>query len=254
MDLQTVVLVAGAIVAGFVQGLSGFAFGMVALSFWAWAVDPKLAAALAVCGALTGQVVAAATVRRGFDGRVLAPFLAGGLTGIPVGLLLLPRMDVSLFKAFLGGLMVVWCPLMIFSNRIPRITAGGHAANAMAGSLGGVMSAMGGFAGVIPTLWCTLRGYERDSQRAIIQNFNLSILAVTFVTYMATGLISRETLPTLALVIPAMLVPSLLGARLYIGISDLAFRRVVLGLLTASGMALLVSSVPQLIRAHLPQA
>ncbi|RYX96240.1 MAG: sulfite exporter TauE/SafE family protein [Comamonadaceae bacterium] len=251
MDFQTLVIITGAVVAGFVQGLSGFAFGMVALSFWAWAVDPKLAAAMAVCGALTGQVVAAVTVRRGFDWRVLAPFLAGGLAGIPLGLFLLPRMDVNLFKAFLGALMVVWCPAMIFSNRLPRITAGGSGANAAVGAMGGVMSAIGGFAGVIPTLWCTLRGYERDKQRAIIQNFNLSILAVTFITYLATGLISRETLPMLALVIPAMLVPSLLGARLYIGISDLAFRRIVLGLLTASGVALLMSSVPTLLASQM---
>ena len=40
----------GAAVAGFVQGLSGFAFGMVSMSFWAWALDPRLAAALAVFG------------------------------------------------------------------------------------------------------------------------------------------------------------------------------------------------------------
>jgi len=44
-----------------------------------------------------------------------------------------------------------------------------------------------------------------------------------------------------------MLVPTLLGARLYVGISDLAFRRIVLGLLTLSGIALLASSLPKLL-------
>ena len=39
----------------------------------------------------------------------------------------------------------------------------------------------------------------------------------------------------------------LLGARLYIGISEPAFRKLVLSLLTASGAALLVSSVPVLL-------
>ena len=34
----------GAMVAGFVQGLSGFAFGMVAMSFWAWSLEPQVAA------------------------------------------------------------------------------------------------------------------------------------------------------------------------------------------------------------------
>jgi hypothetical protein len=47
-------------------------------------------------------------------------------------------------------------------------------------------------------------------------------------------------------VAPAMLVPALLGARLYVGISEAAFRRVVLGLLTAAGAAMLVSAAPVL--------
>lgn len=61
------VLVLGAVVAGFVQGLSGFAFSMVAMSFWVWVLEPHLAAALAVFGSLTGQVLAAVTMRRGFN-------------------------------------------------------------------------------------------------------------------------------------------------------------------------------------------
>ena len=46
------IIALGAIVAGFVQGLSGFAFGLVAMSFWAWTVEPQLAAVLVVFGAL----------------------------------------------------------------------------------------------------------------------------------------------------------------------------------------------------------
>ena len=49
------VVVLGAAVAGFVQGLSGFAFGMVAMSFWAWVLEPQLAAVLSVFGSLTGR-------------------------------------------------------------------------------------------------------------------------------------------------------------------------------------------------------
>jgi len=51
----------------------------------------------------------------------------------------------------------------------------------------------------------------------------------------------------LAVVAPAMLLPTLLGSRLYIGISEAAFRRIVLGLLTASGAAMLAATLPQLL-------
>ena len=47
--------------------------------------------------------------------------------------------------------------------------------------------------------------------------------------------------------VSAALVPVLLGTRLYIGISEVRFRQIVLGLLTLSGCALLVASVPRLL-------
>ncbi|PND35686.1 permease [Achromobacter pulmonis] len=247
MDSLYVVVAAGAMTAGFVQGLSGFGFGMVAMSFWAWAVDPKLAAAMAVFGALTGQLLAAFTVRRGFALGRLLPFIAGGLVGIPLGVRLLPHLDPLLFKAFIGGLLAIWCPIMLFAARLPRIAVGGRLADAAVGAVGGIMGGIGGFTGVIPTLWCTLRGFDRDVQRAVIQNFNLSMLIVTMASYVFTGLVTREMLPLFAVIVPAMLVPTLWGTRVYVGISDLAFRRVVLGLLTISGLALLASSLPGLL-------
>ena len=237
----------GAAVAGFVQGLSGFAFGLTAMSFWVWSVEPRLAAVLAVFGSLTGQVIAALRVRRGFDWPRVAPFVIGGLFGLPLGVWLLPRLDVPVFKAVLGGLLVVWCPVMLFAQRLPRVRAG-RAGDGLAGAVGGMLGGIGGYTGVAPTLWCTLRGFDKDLQRAVIQNFNLAMLAVTFVVYLATGIVTREMLPMFAVVAPAMLVPSLLGMKVYIGISETLFRRIVLVLLTGSGVALLVSAVPALVK------
>lgn len=242
------VVVLGAAVGGFVQGLSGFAFSMVALSIWAWAVEPRLAAAMAVFGGLTGQVLAAVTVRRGFDLKRLLPFLAGGVVGIPIGVALLPHLDVTLFRVLFGSLLVTWCPVMLMARRLPHLQAGGRWADGVVGATGGVMGGLGGFTGAVPTLWCTLRGFDKDAQRAIIQNFNLAALAMTMASYLACGVITRDMLPMFAIVAPAMLLPALLGARLYIGISEAAFRKIVLSLLTASGVALLASSLPVLLQ------
>jgi uncharacterized protein len=247
MDSVVVVVALGAAVAGFVQGLSGFAFGMVAMSFWAWVVDPKLAAAMAVFGALTGQVIAALSIRRGFDWKLLLPFLFGGLLGIPLGIALLPRLDAQLFKAVLGTVLVVWCPTMLFSRHLPRIERGGRLADGVAGLLGGVMGGLGGFTGVVPTLWCTLRQMAKDTQRSVIQNFNLATLAATMAAYIVSGTVDRAMLPMFAIVAPAMLIPSLIGARVYVGISEATFRKIVLSALTASGIAMLAVAVPDLL-------
>ncbi|HLU03684.1 MAG TPA: TSUP family transporter, partial [Advenella sp.] len=80
----------GAAIAGFVQGLSGFAFSMVSLAVWAWVLEPGMAAMLTVFGALVGQVTGALSVRQAFPWKLLLPFLIGGALGVPVGLAVLP--------------------------------------------------------------------------------------------------------------------------------------------------------------------
>src|SRR3989338_2079799 len=142
MDSVLLIVALGAVAAGFVQGLSGFGFGMVAMSFWAWTLEPRLAAVLAVCGALTGQLVAAATVRRGFDRARLLPFVLGGLAGIPIGVAVLPRLDIDAFKVILGTLLVLWCPAMLMAKQLPRITRGGRVADAVVGLARGVVGAL----------------------------------------------------------------------------------------------------------------
>jgi uncharacterized membrane protein YfcA len=247
MDGPIFVIALGAIAAGFVQGLSGFAFSLVAMSFWAWSVEPMLAAVLAVFGGLSGQILAAFSVRRGFDFKRLLPFLIGGLIGIPLGTMLLPKLDIVLFKAVLGALLVVWCPFMLFARHLPKITMGGRAVDGVVGLIGGVCGGLGGFSGALPTLWCTLRGMEKDAQRSIIQTFNLAMLGTTMLSYVIAGMVTREMLPMFGVVLPAMLIPALIGARIYIGISEATFRNIVLSLLTASGVALLASSLPTIV-------
>ena len=64
---ELLLLAGGAALAGLVQGISGFAFAMVAMSVWVWGLDPRLAAVMAVSGALVGQCIAL----RGWDKDLL---------------------------------------------------------------------------------------------------------------------------------------------------------------------------------------
>jgi uncharacterized membrane protein YfcA len=228
MTPDLILLIAGASVAGFVQGLSGFAFGMVAMSFWVWGLDPHVASVMAVFGGLTGQLVATFPVRRGLRLATLLPFLAGGLLGIPLGVSVLPHLDPLLFKLFFGLMLVIICPVMLFSQNLPRVTRGARIGDGLAGVGGGIMSGIGGFAGVLPTLWCTVRGLGKEHQRAVIQNFNLAILAITMTTYLASGIVTRAMASMLPIVAAALLIPNLIGARIYIGLSETAFRRIIL--------------------------
>lgn len=247
MTVNLWLLLAGAVAAGFVQGLSGFAFSMVAMSFWVWGIEPQVATVMAVFGSLTGQIFAAVSVRRPLRLAALAPFLAGALFGIPIGVAVLPYLNPNLFKLVFGLVLVVWCPTMLFSQHLPKLTFGGRFADGLAGAAGGFMGGIGGFTGVAPTLWCTLRGLEKEHQRAIIQNFNLAALSVTMLIYLASGAVTREMLSLFPVLAIAILLPVMLGARLYVGLSETAFRKVVLSLLSLVGMAMLIAALPRLL-------
>jgi uncharacterized membrane protein YfcA len=247
-------IVLGAAAAGFVQGLSGFGFSMVAMSFWVWGIAPQTAAVLAVFGSLVGQVVASFSVRHppGWW-PALWPFLLGAAVGVPIGVLVLPMLNADAFRLALGGLLAVWCPVMLFADRLPRLlrsppgTGLGRIADTVVGAIGGFMGGLGGFTGAVPTLWCTLRGMDKAAQRAIVQNFNLAALAVTMLGYTLSQGINSRLWPSMGLVVVALLLPSLIGTRVYARLSALAFRRVVLSLLSLSGLAMLATSVPRLL-------
>ena len=245
---EIALLVVGAMAAGFVQGLSGFAFGMVAMSIWVWGIDPRVAVVMSIAGGLSGQIFAAVRLRRGLQWPLLWPFIAGAVLGVPLGVALLPRVDAVLFKFLLGVTLMVCCSAMLLAQRFPRITRGGRIGDAIAGAAGGVMGGLGGFTGVVPSLWCTLRGWDKDTARAVLQNFNLAALSVTFATYVGSGMVTASMWPLIAVVVPALLVPSVWGTRLYVGLSETGFRRVVLGLLTLSGAVMIASSLPQLLK------
>lgn len=248
MNPETLLLIAGAAVAGLVQGISGFAFAMVAMSIWVWGIEPQVAAVMAVFGGLVGQVLGLFTVRRGLRLQALLPFVLGALAGVPLGVWALPHLDPALFKLVLGLFLVLCCPAMLMSGRWPRIRAGGRLADGLVGLAGGLMGGIGGFSGVLPSLWCTLRGYDKDLQRSVIQNFSLAALAVTFAGYLLSGAVRADMWPKFAIVAPALVIPAMLGARIYLGMSEWQFRRLVLLLLSCAGVAMLVASLAALLR------
>ncbi len=245
--LELAFLISGAALAGLVQGIAGFAFSTVAMSIWVWGLDPALAAAMAVFGSWAGQMVALARVRRPWHMADLGPLLAGAAVGIPLGTALLPLLNADVYKLIFGCILLIWCPAMLLSDALPVVRGGGRLADGLAGMVGGVMGGIGGVTGLAPTLWCTLRGMNKNHQRDVVQNFNLATLSTTLAVYLYSGTLSKSMWPALPVVAVALLVPALWGSRIYKGLSDLAFRRLVLWLLSFAGLAMLLASAVRLL-------
>ena len=239
----TIGLVAlGAALGGFVQGVSGFAFSLVAMGLWAWALPPQLAAPLAVFGALLGQVASFASIRGGFDLRRIAPLVIGGALGVPLGVFLLHNADSLRFKLAIGALLALYGLYGLAVRDPPRVKAGGVGLDAFAGLVGGVLGGLAGMSGAAPAIWTQLRGWKRELRRATLQVYNIAMQVLTLAAYARTGALDAGALRLFAVVAPAMLIPSFLGARLFPRVSERGFERLALVLLVASGLGMLVSA------------
>ncbi len=248
IDSYLAIVIGGALLAGFAQGLSGFAFSLAALSVWTYAVDPQMAAPMAVFGSLVGQLVAMPLTWRGAELKRLMPFIIGGLFGVPLGIMLLGVLDPVAFKLALGLFLIVYSPIGLLMPATLAIRWGGRWADSAAGWIGGIFGGIGGFAGALPTLWCTLRGWDKDTQRGVMQVFNIAMHIATLTGYLIAGdKITGETLMMFAIITPVIIPPVLLGALMYRRLNQRAFRRIVLVLLFVSGAVLTWSSVHALV-------
>ena len=100
---------------------------------------------------------------------------------------------------------------------------------------------MTGLAGPVITIWCQVRGWPKDTQRAIFQPVLFITMTMTTTTFAASGhLLHTDILRLFLLGLPALLVGLWVGVRLYGRLDDAAFRKVILVLLLFSGLSLIV--------------
>jgi uncharacterized membrane protein YfcA len=123
---------------------------------------------------------------------------------------------------------------------IPAVKAGGAAADAGVGFLNGVLGGITGLAGILVTIWCGLRGSPKDVLRAVFQPVAVAIFAMSALWIGARGAVTPEVIKLVLIGLPALLVGTWLGMKLFGRLDEATFRKIVLALLMASGVMLIV--------------
>lgn len=238
-----VLVVAGALVAGFVNGLTGTGYALMALGFWLQVMSPVTAAPLVAICSVAGHLQALRSIWSGVRWPRLWPFLAAGLLGVPIGTALLEHVRVQPLKLGVGLLLIFYSAWMGFVRRPPVVTGGGRPADASVGFVGGVMGGLASLSGPAPTIWVQLRGWNKNEQRGVNQPFNMAVLATALLAAGVAGLLDRTFWIWAAITVPVSLVGARLGLMLYGRVNDAAFRQLVLLLLALSGMTLIVTAL-----------
>jgi uncharacterized membrane protein YfcA len=223
--------------AALVAGLAGFAFGIVAAAVWLHVLTPLQAASLIIAFGLVVQGYAVWKLRHGLSWSRLWPFLIGAAVGVPLGVGILGFADPAHVRAGVGVLLVLYS-LHGLARPAVKPVAAGAAADAGVGFLNGILGGMTGLAGILVTIWCGLRGWKKDEQRAVFQPVGVAIFAMSAIWLGAKGAVSADTVRLFLVGLPVLLAGTWLGLKLYGRLDEAAFRRVVLVLLLVSGATL----------------
>jgi uncharacterized membrane protein YfcA len=231
-------ILAGALVGGFVTGLTGFGTGLTALPLWLQTVEPLLAAQLVSAASVAGHFASLPAVSTAIDWRRLAPLLIAGLLGVPIGVWILPWISLATFKLTVGCLLVLYCTFMLLAAGRVGLAPGGRGTEAGIGLASGILGGLAGLSGVLPTVWAALKGWPKGERRSVFQVFNTTVLSAMLLVSLARGLIDLRFVWALAVVLPGTMIGARLGSLLYRHLDDRRFDRIVLLLLLLSGLGL----------------
>jgi len=225
---------------GFASGLAGFAMGFVVSGIWLHILTPLQTTTLIVAYGLLTQGYGTWKLRHALAWQTLAPFIIGGTIGVPIGTLLLTYINPAYLRGGVGVLLVVYGAYGLAQPALKRVPKR-ISTDAGIGFANGVLAGLTGLPGFIITVWCQLRGWTKDGQRAVFQPVMLAAIVVNFVSLGIAGAFTPATLQLFTLGLPAMVAGLWVGFTLYGRLDDTAFRQIMLALLSIAGLALIPS-------------
>ncbi len=248
--LTIALLVAILAASALMSGLSGFGFSAIG-ALCLILLPPKLGVPLLMTLSAANQLMSLRQLKADMrpikhwwpDGP--APYLLGGLIGVPVGLAILSSLPTQSLMLVFGGFLVIYA---IYSLARPHgvhaRVQGGWLASSLVGMSGGVIGGFTAFPGAAVVVWNGLRHVPKREARAIVQPYILvlQLLSIALLALSKPETFGKTYWWLVAITVPIVLPCTLMGVKLYHSLSDINFRRVTFILLGVSGVGLLIKA------------
>jgi uncharacterized protein len=231
--------------AAVISSIAGFAFSPLcgAVLFHAGEGPVRVVQVLLI-SSIAVQSVNLIVLRQAVRWRALAPFLAGGVLGLPVGLYALYHADVATYMHAMGVFLIGYGAYMFFRHTthvvLPPLLD--RVIDVFAGFLGGITGGAAGFPAAFVTIWCGLCGYDKIHQRGITQPFIFVMQIITLLATSSIALLGDRSAGVDAAAfayVPAAMSGAYLGLCVFRHLTDRQFQRIVNLFLIASGTGLI---------------
>jgi len=233
-------LAAGALAGGFVNGLAGFGTALFALGWWLQVLTPLQAVAVVLVMSVASGFQGLYLVRQAIAWRELPILLLPALAGIPIGLQILGYIGAEILKLTVACFLLLYGGFFIARRKLPRIARPAPAIDAAVGFLGGILGAVAGLSGALPAMWLAMRDWSKERSRGMLQSFNLAVLGLSAILLAIGGAYDRQTLLSLAVVLPLSLLAAQAGIAVFNSLTTQHFRRLLIALMLLSGAVLLL--------------
>jgi uncharacterized membrane protein YfcA len=241
--IESLALTLGGLIAGIISGATGFGFALAGTALWSLTLEPRLVAVLAVVFTTVLNIGYLPVFWRDIDLRRLAPFAAGCFVGVPLGAYALSTLPATTLRLGVGLLLLGYASYRLASRRMPVLALSPGATRAgdvAVGFLGGFFGGLGGLSGFLPALWSGLRGWDKRTQRALLQSYILfaNFLSIAWIgTLVGVDATARGHL---LIGLPFVIVGGWLGLRLFARFDTPTFNRVVLWVIAGCGLVLVL--------------
>jgi uncharacterized membrane protein YfcA len=220
------------------SSIAGFAFSAICggILFHLWDDHIRVVQIMIACS-VANQAAMVWSLRATVPWRSVAVFVAGGMGGAPLGAWTLLHLDHARFGQAIGGFLLVYGTFLAFARTRP-IRLDNRWADAIIGCSGGMAGAAAALPSLPLTIWCQLRGLDKETQRAVVQPF---ILAMQLVSFGLIALLNPQHAAGLSLAdlccIPAGLFGTQVGMGCYRGLSERQFAVAVSALMIVCGLS-----------------
>jgi uncharacterized membrane protein YfcA len=235
----------GAAAGGFINGLAGFGTALFALGFWLNVMPPVQAVSIVVVMSVASGLQGVWLVRRFIANqpRRLARFLLPALPGIPMGVAALSYIPVDALKMIIAGFMLLYGGFFTFRTTLPKLERPAPILESIVGFFGGFLGGAASLSGALPTMWCAMRPWPKAETRAVLQPFNVVVLALACLMFAVNGAYSWDTLILIGLALPATMVFAQIGISLFKRLDDDQFRRLIIAMMFLSGLVLMLRTL-----------
>ena len=234
---------ASILLAALASSIAGFAFSAICGGIlFHLSNDSVHIVQIMIACSIANQAAMTWSLRKKIEWRALSVYVAGGLPGVAVGVWFLLHAGHAEYTREFGVTLLAYAGYMLFRKPIV-LARQPRAIDFVSGFLGGITGGAAATPGFPVSVWCGMKGWDKNRQRAVFQPFILitQLMALAAISLAhRSGPVHLGFPSTNLLFIPASLLGTALGLTLFRRLSDLQFARAVNLLLLVSGTALVV--------------